>query len=170
MFRHWLAKHNRSKKVNADCAEPSAAQIGNEHDESTAVDQSGRLLQRVRRAGRAARTRLLEGRDDASPLTVSCAGRHSRSNSLIKAHQPDGVAHMMMWRFLWWVGFPWLILTLIAMSSATTTWAQPRNQPRNRPRVSTRTPVATKTKRPLVAFGFSILDRAGERRRGRQRK
>ena len=29
---------------------------------------------------------------DASPLTVSCAGRHGRSNSLIKAHQPDGVA------------------------------------------------------------------------------
>ncbi|MBI5323527.1 MAG: hypothetical protein HZB49_29175 [Bradyrhizobium sp.] len=30
--------------------------------------------------------------------------------------QPDGVARMMMWRFLWWVGFPWLILTVIALS------------------------------------------------------
>lgn len=29
--------------------------------------------------------------------------------------QPDGVARMMMWRFLWWIGVPWLILTVIAM-------------------------------------------------------
>jgi hypothetical protein len=29
--------------------------------------------------------------------------------------QPDGVARMMMWRFLWWIGLPWLILTVIAM-------------------------------------------------------
>jgi hypothetical protein len=30
--------------------------------------------------------------------------------------QPDGVARMMMWRFLWWIGFPWLLLTVIAIS------------------------------------------------------
>jgi hypothetical protein len=30
--------------------------------------------------------------------------------------QPDGVAHTMMWRFLWWVGFPWLLLTGFAVS------------------------------------------------------
>jgi hypothetical protein len=29
--------------------------------------------------------------------------------------QPDGIARMMMWRFLWWIGLPWLILTVIAM-------------------------------------------------------
>jgi len=29
--------------------------------------------------------------------------------------QPDGVAHMMMWRHLWWIGFPWLLLTVIAI-------------------------------------------------------
>ena len=30
--------------------------------------------------------------------------------------QPDAVADMMMWRFLWWVGFPWLMLTAVAIS------------------------------------------------------
>ena len=30
--------------------------------------------------------------------------------------QPDGVARMMMWRALWWIGFPWLLLTAIAIS------------------------------------------------------
>jgi hypothetical protein len=30
--------------------------------------------------------------------------------------QPDAFADMMMWRFLWWVGFPWLVLTAIAIS------------------------------------------------------
>lgn len=29
--------------------------------------------------------------------------------------QPDGVAHMMMWRSLWWIGFPWLLLIVIAI-------------------------------------------------------
>ena len=29
--------------------------------------------------------------------------------------QPDGVACMMMWRLLWWIGFPWLLLTVIAI-------------------------------------------------------
>jgi len=29
--------------------------------------------------------------------------------------QPDGVARMMMWRLLWWIGFPWLLLTVIAV-------------------------------------------------------
>ena len=30
--------------------------------------------------------------------------------------EPDGVARMMMWRYLWWVGFPWLLLVAIAAS------------------------------------------------------
>ena len=30
--------------------------------------------------------------------------------------QPDGIARMMMWRFLWWIGFSWLLLTAIAIS------------------------------------------------------
>ena len=30
--------------------------------------------------------------------------------------QPDAFADMMMWRFLWWIGFPWLALTAIAIS------------------------------------------------------
>jgi hypothetical protein len=30
--------------------------------------------------------------------------------------QPDGVARMMMWRFLWWIGLPWLALTALAAS------------------------------------------------------
>ncbi|MBR1129806.1 hypothetical protein [Bradyrhizobium iriomotense] len=29
--------------------------------------------------------------------------------------QPDGVARMMMWRFLWWIGFPWLLMTIVAV-------------------------------------------------------
>ena len=29
--------------------------------------------------------------------------------------RPDGVARMMMWRLLWWIGFPWLLLTVIAV-------------------------------------------------------
>ncbi|MBR0826811.1 hypothetical protein JQ596_14770 [Bradyrhizobium manausense] len=31
--------------------------------------------------------------------------------------QPDGVAHMMMWRFLWWVGGLWLLATIIALAN-----------------------------------------------------
>jgi hypothetical protein len=34
--------------------------------------------------------------------------------------QPDGVARMMMWRALWWIGFPWLLLTAIAISRGWT--------------------------------------------------
>ena len=30
--------------------------------------------------------------------------------------QPDGVARMMMWRALWWIGLPWLLVTAIAIS------------------------------------------------------
>ncbi|MDP1907101.1 MAG: hypothetical protein Q8K85_02280 [Hyphomicrobium sp.] len=30
--------------------------------------------------------------------------------------QPDAIADMLMWRFLWWVGFPWLILSAVAAS------------------------------------------------------
>ena len=28
--------------------------------------------------------------------------------------QPDGIARMMIGRLLWWIGFPWLLLTAIA--------------------------------------------------------
>lgn len=31
--------------------------------------------------------------------------------------QPDGVARMMMWRCLWWIGLPWLLLTVIAIGN-----------------------------------------------------
>src|SRR5688500_16815122 len=31
--------------------------------------------------------------------------------------QPDAIADMMMWRFLWWIGFPWLILSVVAVSN-----------------------------------------------------
>ena len=34
---------------------------------------------------------------------------------LWQAH-PDGLAHMLMFRFMWWIGIPWLVLTLVAMS------------------------------------------------------
>ena len=30
--------------------------------------------------------------------------------------QPDAIADMMMWRFLWWVGIPWLVLSAVAVS------------------------------------------------------
>ena len=30
--------------------------------------------------------------------------------------QPDGVARMLMWRLLWWIGLAWLLLTAIATS------------------------------------------------------
>jgi len=30
--------------------------------------------------------------------------------------QPDAVADMMMMRFLWWVGIPWLILSIVGVS------------------------------------------------------
>jgi hypothetical protein len=30
--------------------------------------------------------------------------------------QPDAIADMMMLRLLWWVGFPWLILSVVAVS------------------------------------------------------
>jgi hypothetical protein len=31
--------------------------------------------------------------------------------------QPDAIADMTMWRFLWWIGFPWLILSAVAISN-----------------------------------------------------
>lgn len=31
--------------------------------------------------------------------------------------QPDAIADFMMWRWLWWIGFPWLILSAVALSS-----------------------------------------------------
>ncbi|WP_431203964.1 hypothetical protein ACQ86E_01930 [Bradyrhizobium betae] len=40
--------------------------------------------------------------------------------------QPDGVARMIMWRFLWWIGFPWLLLTVIAIRNG---WIDQAAQP-----------------------------------------
>lgn len=31
--------------------------------------------------------------------------------------QPDGVAHMMMWRFLWWIGGAWLVAVIVAYAN-----------------------------------------------------
>lgn len=40
--------------------------------------------------------------------------------------QPDGIARMIMWRFLWWIGFPWLLLTAVAVR---TDWIDQAAQP-----------------------------------------
>lgn len=40
--------------------------------------------------------------------------------------QPDGVARMIMWRFLWWLGFPWLLLTVVAVRNG---WVDQAAQP-----------------------------------------
>ena len=37
-----------------------------------------------------------------------------RGERVLWQGQPDGVADMMMWRFLWWIGFPWLALAVVA--------------------------------------------------------
>jgi len=34
--------------------------------------------------------------------------------------QPDGMARMWMWRLFWWIGFPWLLVTAIAISRGWT--------------------------------------------------
>ncbi|TWB01690.1 hypothetical protein [Bradyrhizobium stylosanthis] len=31
--------------------------------------------------------------------------------------QPDGLARMLMWRWLWWIGCPWLLLTIVAVEA-----------------------------------------------------
>ncbi|MCA1362513.1 MULTISPECIES: hypothetical protein [unclassified Bradyrhizobium] len=40
--------------------------------------------------------------------------------------QPDAIANATMWRFLWWIGFPWLLLTVIAVSND---WIDQATQP-----------------------------------------
>jgi len=40
--------------------------------------------------------------------------------------QPDAIANAIMWRFLWWIGFPWLLLTVIAVSND---WIDQATQP-----------------------------------------
>lgn len=40
--------------------------------------------------------------------------------------QPDGIARMIMWRFLWWIGFPWLLLTAVAVRND---WIEQAAQP-----------------------------------------
>ena len=37
-----------------------------------------------------------------------------RGERVLWQGQPDAVADMMMWRFLWWIGFPWLTLAVVA--------------------------------------------------------
>ncbi|MBB4360467.1 hypothetical protein GGD65_001465 [Bradyrhizobium sp. CIR18] len=40
--------------------------------------------------------------------------------------QPDGIARAAMWRFLWCIGFPWLLLTVIAVRND---WIDQATQP-----------------------------------------
>ena len=35
-----------------------------------------------------------------------------RGERVLWQGQPDGVARMMFWRFLWWIGIPWLALAV----------------------------------------------------------
>ncbi|MET3839308.1 hypothetical protein ABIE49_001386 [Bradyrhizobium sp. OAE829] len=39
-----------------------------------------------------------------------------RGERVLWQGQPDGVARMMLWRFLWWIGIPWLALVAIAVT------------------------------------------------------
>lgn len=39
-----------------------------------------------------------------------------RGERVLWQGQPDAFADMMMMRFLWWIGFPWLSLTALAIS------------------------------------------------------
>ncbi|WP_249135408.1 hypothetical protein [Bradyrhizobium sp. AUGA SZCCT0222] len=39
-----------------------------------------------------------------------------RGERVLWQGQPDGVARMMFWRFLWWIGIPWLALVAIALT------------------------------------------------------
>ncbi|MBR0859750.1 hypothetical protein [Bradyrhizobium liaoningense] len=61
--------------------------------------------------------------DDIRATLFSAGLRRLRAEALhdgeqvVWQGQPDGVAHMFMWRFLWWIGFPWLLLTVIAISN-----------------------------------------------------
>lgn len=40
--------------------------------------------------------------------------------------QPDGIARAAIWRFLWWIGCPWLLLTVIAVGNG---WIDQATQP-----------------------------------------
>ncbi|WP_249141108.1 hypothetical protein [Bradyrhizobium liaoningense] len=44
-----------------------------------------------------------------------CAEALLDGERVIWEGQPDGIARMMMWRFLWWLGLPWLLLTVVAI-------------------------------------------------------
>ncbi|MET4517982.1 hypothetical protein [Bradyrhizobium sp. I1.7.5] len=44
-----------------------------------------------------------------------CAETLQHGEHVLWQGQPDGVARMMMWRCLWWIGFPWLLLTVVAV-------------------------------------------------------
>ena len=39
-----------------------------------------------------------------------------RGERVLWQGQPDGIARMMFWRFLWWIGIPWLALVAIAVT------------------------------------------------------
>lgn len=50
----------------------------------------------------------------AAPLRRLLAETLQPGERVLWQGQPDGIAHMMMWRFLWWAGFPWLALSAAA--------------------------------------------------------
>ncbi|CAN7350675.1 hypothetical protein LJR220_003116 [Bradyrhizobium sp. LjRoot220] len=39
-----------------------------------------------------------------------------RGERVLWQGQPDGIARMLLWRILWWIGFPWLALTALAFT------------------------------------------------------
>ncbi len=59
--------------------------------------------------------------DEIRATPFSAALRRFRDEALrhgeqlIWQGQPDGIARMVMWRWLWWIGFPWLLLTVVAI-------------------------------------------------------
>ncbi len=61
--------------------------------------------------------------DELRPTPFSAGLRRLLAESLqdgeqvIWQGQPDCIARAGMWRFLWWIGFPWLVLTVIAVSN-----------------------------------------------------
>ncbi|UWU66669.1 hypothetical protein [Bradyrhizobium sp. NC92] len=70
---------------------------------------------------------------DEIRATLFCAGLRrllaetlQEGEQVVWQGQPDGVARMMMWRFLWWIGFPWLLLTVIAVRND---WIDQATQP-----------------------------------------
>ncbi|MBR1172490.1 hypothetical protein JQ617_00845 [Bradyrhizobium sp. KB893862 SZCCT0404] len=61
--------------------------------------------------------------DDIRDTLFSAGLRRLRDGALqdgervIWQGQPDGLARMTMWRWLWWIGCPWLLLTIVAVEA-----------------------------------------------------